>query len=173
MSHAGWLDVWNLVLALVAREPPLLAILIWLAFAFALLMIAEGLRANFFPFRPVGPRIATPSSGMPVTPPQVVADSGEGEPMTEFSVAPAKFAPRPLARNAKRRIISLRRQTPPKPQIKRLPRTVEPPKSGPIDVTSVFEQETPETAAPAELHHLTALPPDAFAAAAVQAANVA
>ena len=130
MGHAGWVDVWNLVLTLVGREPPIIAILYWLAFAFALLMIAEGLRANFFPFRPVGPRIAEPESAGSALAPQVQASTGEDALMEAFEVSTAKFAPRSLARNPKRRIISLRRQTPPKPRIRRLPQTVEPPRSG-------------------------------------------
>lgn len=51
MSHAGFVDVWNLALAAVAGEPIFARIAIALGAAFALAMCIEGLYASFFPLR--------------------------------------------------------------------------------------------------------------------------
>ncbi len=174
MSHAGWLDVWTLVLALISREPPVVVILFWLAVAFAVLMIAEGLRASFFPFRSVAPRGARPRSESSYAPQPDSSAAGAGS--RAFEAAPVKFAPRPIARNPKRRIVSLRRQSPPKPRINRVSLPVEPPQAGPSEeATAMFEAEQPAELATAQEmenhHHLAALPPDAYAA--VQVANMA
>lgn len=52
MSNAGWGEIWNRALALLAAEPIQVRILTGLIAAFAVVMVLEGLRANFLPARP-------------------------------------------------------------------------------------------------------------------------
>ena len=72
MSHAGWVDIWNLALTRFGAETIQARILIGLAVAFTVLMILEGLRACFLPrrYEPVR-HIAKPAtrhaSAAPVT----------------------------------------------------------------------------------------------------------
>lgn len=66
MSGVGWNKIWELVLKLVAQQPPAVEIAIVLAAAFSALMFVEGLRYNFVPRRKpkphAPPREASPSS---------------------------------------------------------------------------------------------------------------
>jgi hypothetical protein len=72
MSHAGWVDIWNLAVARFGAEAIEGRILIGLAVAFTALMIVEGLRACFLPRRheadePVRPKaVARQASAAPV-----------------------------------------------------------------------------------------------------------
>ena len=51
MSGAGWKDIGDLIVALVAKEPPFVQVVIGLGAAFSALMFIEGLRASFIPRR--------------------------------------------------------------------------------------------------------------------------
>ena len=114
MSAAGWKDVLNLALGLIAREPAPAQIFIYLMIAFAALMIAEGLRANFFPWRPVSPRRdrrAREANVVATAPPVAQAMPAKREARLQFLVA----------RNVKRPTEGMRRHKPMRPQIRRMP----------------------------------------------------
>jgi hypothetical protein len=51
MSYAEWKDLGVHAVGLISREPPPAQIFIWLSIAFLVLMVIEGLRANFLPAR--------------------------------------------------------------------------------------------------------------------------
>ncbi len=135
MSHAGWKDVLDLALALIARQSAPTQIFLYLALAFTALMVAEGLRANFFPWRSVVPRrdkrgLQSASDARNDTPREHASASAD---MTILEVRPrAKLA---VARHVKRPNQGIRKQRPMRPQIKRLPPL---PASEP-QATQVFE----------------------------------
>lgn len=120
MTHAGWKDVLNLALGLIARQPAPAQIFIYLMLAFTVLMIAEGLRANFFPWRPVVPRRAKrvqPTNAVEtMSPPQAQAAPAKREARLQISIA----------RHVKRPTEGIRRQKPMRPQIRRMPSVVPP-----------------------------------------------
>ena len=107
MSHAGWKDVFNLVVALIGRESAPVQIFIYVGIAFLLLMVAEGLRANFFPWRPVAPRgerrkREAPMAMSPMSEaPRVEASVGGSRKEAGPAAAAPKFVPRPGAQAAR------------------------------------------------------------------------
>ena len=109
MSHAGWGDVWNLVLALMRAQPVQFQILMGLTVAFAAVMIVEGLRASFLPGYRTPPHLSYNRNSAPPKPAAA----------TRASVSDAKLlAPRASAsfrpREVERARSNLKR---PKPRI--------------------------------------------------------
>ncbi len=51
MDKAGWTDVWHMIVAIVARQPPFLAILMVLGAVFVAVMALEGLRTSLLAIR--------------------------------------------------------------------------------------------------------------------------
>jgi len=72
MSTRNWGDLWDLLIALMSREPIFVEIMFWLGVAFLAVMVLEGLRSSFFPKRTTE---AAPSASAP-------SIEGADEPMT-------------------------------------------------------------------------------------------
>jgi hypothetical protein len=144
MSHGGWKDVLDLALSLVARESAPAQIFITLMLAFAALMMLEGLRANFFPWRPVAPRRDRRR-------PQIVGDGAAAAPRAQASApreaASVEIRPRlqlSLARPVKRPSQGMRRQKPTRPKIKRMP-PLEPSEPAPTLAFAAVNEDMPVT----------------------------
>lgn len=113
MHGAGWQDIVEGIINLVAHEPPFVQILIGLGAAFCALMVLEGLRANFVPRRSARP--AKSRDRMP-PPPQRSAVA----PAPQASQPYRSTTPRPgPLRNPKRSFLPLNRHRPPRPKISR------------------------------------------------------
>jgi hypothetical protein len=77
MNTAGWLDVWHMVLAIVARQPPFAQIMFATGAVFVAVMALEGLRTSLLAIghahRPAPPLVLPPAEGvtlaMPATAP--------------------------------------------------------------------------------------------------------
>ena len=142
MGHAGWKNVLDLLLALIGREPAPMQIFIYLMAAFAALMILEGLRANFFPWRSVVPR-RDKRRLQQVT--AVLAEAPLREasaPRDMSSNANPQRAKLALARPVKRPTQGIRRQKPMRPQIRRMP-PLEPSEITPTQVFEAVNEDTP------------------------------
>lgn len=106
MGHAGWADIWSLLLAHIGAQAIEVRILIGLGAAFTALMIVEGLRASFLPRR------AMPSAG--------VASKPAGVLRPEKTVTHAPFRPRPApAAVPKRAKVAVKAHQTERPRIKR------------------------------------------------------
>jgi len=142
MNHAGWKDVVDLALALIARESAPAQIFLFLMLAFAMLMILEGLRANFFPWRSVVPRRdkRRPQITGDIQPEAPPAHASASREATGIEVRPRlKLS---LARPVKRPTQGMRRQKAPRPQIKRMP-PLEPAEPVATQVFEAVNEDTP------------------------------
>lgn len=100
MLHAGWNDIWTLVLARFGSEAIETRLAIGLCVAFLVLMMVEGLRASFLPVRGSAP-LHAPDASEPNT-----------EPVPKKRPAAAKFTPRAWVaprRPKRRNTVSLHR----------------------------------------------------------------
>jgi hypothetical protein len=97
MNKAGWVDVWHLVLAIVARQPPFTQIMIATGAALAVVMAVEGLRTSLLAI--------WRAHRIPAPPP----------PAVDRTTAPVKMASPPQARgfSAKSAFAAARRPKPP------------------------------------------------------------
>ena len=125
MSHAGWGNIWNLVLALVRAQPIQIQILVGLGLAFLAVMVLEGLRASFLPGYRALPhhpyiRNTVPSESRKQT---VTASSAPSAEMRSvIARMPAPFRPREIARpqfNLKRAKFAVSRHSAERPKIRR------------------------------------------------------
>lgn len=125
MSGAGWKDVFDLVVKLVAKEPPFGQIAIGLGAAFSALMFLEGLRANFFPRRcpPSPPQLPRTTSAAP---PSASRSAASGAPAAvgyrsvQAPQTASSFVRNQLPRNFKRREDdAISRHRAPRPKIYR------------------------------------------------------
>lgn len=154
MTYAGWVAIWNSIVAEVAQAPFALQLLIWLGLAFAVTMSLEGARVSLLPRRWLARRMARSPF---VVPPQMekpvkLASPAPMAPLSsgfEIREKPAKPsgklvppAPRPR-RNRKKVISALRRTRPIRPKITRYP--ADPPESllSPIEFVSEDVGSTP------------------------------
>jgi hypothetical protein len=142
MSHAGWKDVLDLALALVARESAPAQIFIFLMLAFALLMVLEGLRANFFPWRSVVPRRdrrrLQPLAAALAEAPRREVSTPRDVPSSANLLRPKLLTARPVKRPTQ----GMRRQKPTRPQIKRMP-PLEPSETPPTQVFEAVNEDSP------------------------------
>ena len=144
MSHAGWKDVLDLALALIARESAPAQIFIFLMLAFVALMVLEGLRANFFPWRPVAPRRGKRQAAIVE---DALAEAPRVHAAARRETASIEKRPRlqlSLARPVKRPSQGMRRQKPTRPQIKRMP-PLEPSEPAPTLAFAAVNEDTPVT----------------------------
>jgi hypothetical protein len=120
MSHAGWVDVWKLVLAIVAREPVAFQIFFGVGAAFAAVMFLEGIYASFLPVR-YAKLIARKFPGDGLKPVRTASASGPVA-SRAYESQSAPFAPRPrnLSRNHKKQTSGISRHRPTKPGIHRV-----------------------------------------------------
>lgn len=117
MSIAGWKEIWTLFLKMVAAEPPMMQIAIWLGVAFGALMVLEGLRANFFPRRKSLP------PGIESAPPAASSRRLQGAPASASYRAVRRFADIAAAapsRSLKRPTNPVSRHRAPRPKIHRM-----------------------------------------------------
>jgi hypothetical protein len=123
MRGAGWLDVWDSVLAALAVEPTWFQIAVALGAAFAVAMCLEGIRASFFPRR-YAETLARKYAPQPVTP-------RDAESSVDGSVQPGRAKsgalPRRVARNRKLASPSLNPHAAPRPRIQRVAMVKVPP----------------------------------------------
>jgi hypothetical protein len=135
------MDVVDLALALIAREPAPAQIFIFLMLAFATLMVLEGLRANFFPWRSVVPRRnrrAERLAALPEPAPRIEAAA----PRDVHIAAIPPRARLTTARPVKRPTQGMRRHKPTRPQIKRMP-PLEPAEPVATQVFEAVNEDTP------------------------------
>jgi hypothetical protein len=142
MSHAEWKDVLDLALALIARESAPAQIFIFLLLAFTALMVLEGLRANFFPWRSVVPRRDKRRAQTLADGPVEASRAHASAPRETASVENRPRLQLSLARPVKRPSQGMRRQKPTRPQIKRMP-PLEPSEPAPTLAFAAVNEDTP------------------------------
>lgn len=123
MNTAGWLDVWNLVCAIVARQSPFVAIMIATLGVFAVVMALEGVRTSLLAIwrgHKQPPALAPPprlqddaSSHALVAAPPLHQTNSAGIASRFASLSPRR--PKPLT-------LSPRQFRSPRPKIRRHPR---------------------------------------------------
>lgn len=114
MSIAGWKEIWTVFLKMVAAEPPMLQIIIWLGVAFGALMVLEGLRANFFPRR------KSPPQRVENTPPSRQLQGSPASVSYRAFGSTAGIAASARSRNLKRPTNAVSRYRAPRPKIHRM-----------------------------------------------------
>jgi hypothetical protein len=75
MNTAGWLDVWHMVLVIVARQPPFAQIMFATGAVFVAVMALEGLRTSLLAIRrahkPTPPLVLAPAEAVALAMPAV------------------------------------------------------------------------------------------------------
>jgi hypothetical protein len=132
MSHAEWKDVVVTAVGLINRQPTPFQIFTWLGIAFVAVLVIEGFRVNFFPARRA---YAVPT---------VARAAAQG--MLQDRPAQRKFQVRVgKTHNAKKSVVATRRQSPPKPQIRRIPSLAN--RMAPVVTTREYA-DSPQTESP-------------------------
>jgi hypothetical protein len=120
MSHAGWGEIWKLVLAQYGAQSIQFRILIGLGVAFVALMIVEGLRVSFV----TGHRLPTRQRNVEETPPKKKSvKKVAGAETRSFAASWGPFHPHDAVRthNPKRTKGRIRRHRAARPKIHRAP----------------------------------------------------
>ncbi len=118
MHNAGWAEVWHLVLAIIARQPPFAQILLATGAVFVVVMAIEGVRASLIAIRQANaPSFSAEPSEKPVT----LAMPGSVSLSKGFSVKPAARTAAPSARRPKPSALPPRQFRSPRPTIRRQP----------------------------------------------------
>ena len=117
MHKAEWMDVWHMIVAIVARQPPFLAILIVIGAVFVAVMALEGLRTSLLAIWRAH-RIAAAPAPRPTENPVALA----AVPATKsFSAARGTRAAATPARKRKPLTVPSRNFRSPRPTIRRHP----------------------------------------------------
>jgi len=118
MSHSGWVDVWKLALAIVAREPVYWQIATGLGVAFAAAMCLEGIYASFLPLRYAARLARNYQAGLPPPAAREQANAPSRD-MPALEPAAPRSPRRALRPNRKRVSVLLSPHRPTKPLIRR------------------------------------------------------
>ena len=122
MTQAGWSDVWHLAGGIVARQPPLIAILLSTGAVLFIVMAVEGLRTSVLsiwrahraPPQPA-PRRAEPPAAA------TAASAATTASLRGFSARSVPLAAVPLQRKRKPLTVAARQFRAPRPKIRRHP----------------------------------------------------
>ena len=119
MSAAGWLDVWHMVTAIVARQQPFTQIMMATGAVFFCVMALEGIRTSLIAIRRA--HRAVPAA-LPPKEPLSLAMQGDDLASKSFSPKLQTRNAAPSRRKRKPLTLSVRQFSSPRPKITRHPR---------------------------------------------------
>jgi hypothetical protein len=119
MHSAGWIDVWQLVAAIVVRQQPFTQIMMATGAVFFVVMALEGIRTSLVSMWRAHRAV---SLAPPKNTPQALAMAGDDLPTESFSAKLQARNAGPPRRKRKLLTLSVRQFSSPRPKITRRPR---------------------------------------------------
>ncbi len=120
MNTAGWLDVWHMVAAIVARQPPFWQIMLATGAVFLVVMALEGIRTSLLSIWRAHARGA---AAMPAPPRATAHAMAGGAPVAKNISAPSQMRFSAISmRRPKTLTLTPRQFRSPRPKIRRHPR---------------------------------------------------
>jgi hypothetical protein len=122
MSNAGWVDLWHMIVAILARQSPFVAVLMATGAVFVLVMAVEGVRTSLLSIWR-GHRAVPISLEPPESEPLLLATPAPplNPPARSFSVRSVPRAAATAARKRKPLTVATRSFRSPRPTIRRHP----------------------------------------------------